>query len=66
VVAHAQPSYSRPPSSSLPAGVNVAGDNGFGSSGPNFFERLFGGFGQPEPQPIRRGQAQQQRRVITR
>ena len=67
VVAHAQPSYARPPSSSLPAGVNVAGDNsGFGSSGPNFFERLFGGFGQPEPQPARRGQAQQQRRVITR
>ncbi|NEV00086.1 L,D-transpeptidase family protein [Bradyrhizobium uaiense] len=67
VVAHAQPSYSRPPSSSLPPGVNVAGDNsGFGSSGPNFFERLFGGFGQPEPQPARRGQAQQQRRVITR
>ena len=67
VVARAQPSYSRPPSSSLPAGVNVAGDNsGFGSSGPNFFERLFGGFGQPEPQPVRRGQAQQQRRVITR
>ncbi len=67
VVAHAQPSYSRPPRSSLPPGVNVAGDNsGFGSSGPNFFERLFGGFGQPEPQPARRGQAQQQRRVITR
>ncbi|GKQ53715.1 murein L,D-transpeptidase [Bradyrhizobium sp. Ce-3] len=67
VVAHAQPSYSRPPSSSLPPGVNVAGDSsGFGSSGPNFFERLFGGFGQPEPQPVRRGQAQQQRRVITR
>ncbi|PDT72802.1 L,D-transpeptidase family protein [Bradyrhizobium sp. C9] len=67
VVAHAQPSYARPPSSSLPPGVNVAGDNsGFGSSGPNFFERLFGGFGQPEPQPVRRGQAQQQRRVITR
>ncbi|UFX46395.1 L,D-transpeptidase family protein [Bradyrhizobium sp. 41S5] len=67
VVAHAQPSYARPPSSSLPPGVNVAGDNsGFGSSGPNFFERLFGGFGQPEPQQVRRGQAQQQRRVITR
>lgn len=64
VVAHAQPNYTRPPSSSLPAGVNVAGDN---SSAPNFFERLFGGFGQPEPaQPVRRGQAQQQRRVITR
>ncbi|MGY4474054.1 L,D-transpeptidase scaffold domain-containing protein [Bradyrhizobium sp. USDA 3364] len=67
VVAHAQPSYSRPPSSSLPPGVNVAGESSvFGSSGPNFFERLFGGFGQPEPQPVRRGQAQQQRRVITR
>ncbi|UGY17606.1 L,D-transpeptidase family protein [Bradyrhizobium septentrionale] len=67
VVAHSQPSYSRPPSSSLPPGVNVAGDNsGFNSSGPNFFERLFGGFGQAEPQPVRRGQAQQQRRVITR
>lgn len=66
VVAHAQPSYSRPPSSSLPAGVNVAGDNGSWNSGPNFFERLFGGFGQPEPQPARRGQAQQQRRVYTR
>ncbi|MCA6123000.1 L,D-transpeptidase family protein [Bradyrhizobium sp. WSM 1704] len=67
VVARSQPSYSRPPSSSLPAGVNVAGDNsGWNNSGPNFFERLFGGFGQPEPQPIRRGQAQQQRRVITR
>ncbi|WP_430641846.1 L,D-transpeptidase family protein [Bradyrhizobium macuxiense] len=67
VVAHAQPSYSRPPSSSLPAGVNVAGANGgWNNSGPNFFERLFGGFGQPEPPPVRRGQAQQQRRVYTR
>ena len=28
VVAHSQPSYSRPPSSSLPAGVNFASDNG--------------------------------------
>jgi len=66
VVAHAQPSYARPPSSSLPAGVNVAGDNGGWNSGPSFFERLFGGFGQPEPQPVRRGQAQQQRRIYTR
>ena len=63
MIAHAQPSYSRPPSSSLPAGVNVAGDNGSWNSGPNFFERLFGGFGQPEPQPARRGQP---RRVYTR
>ncbi|KJC57924.1 peptidoglycan-binding protein [Bradyrhizobium sp. LTSPM299] len=67
VVAHAQPSYSRPPSSSLPAGVNFASDNSGGSSGPSFFERLFGGgSAQPAPQPGRRGQAQQPRRVITR
>ncbi|MEH2531605.1 murein L,D-transpeptidase YcbB/YkuD [Bradyrhizobium sp. AZCC 1588] len=42
MVAHAQPSYSRPAGSSLPAGVNFASDNTF-SSGPSFFERLFGG-----------------------
>ncbi|KJC43776.1 peptidoglycan-binding protein [Bradyrhizobium sp. LTSP885] len=67
VVAHAQPSYSRPPSSSLPAGVNFASDNSGSSSGPSFFERLFGGgSAQPAPQPGRRGQAQQPRRVITR
>ena len=41
VVAHAQPSYTRPPGSSLPAGVSFASDNS--SSGPSFFERLFGG-----------------------
>ncbi|MFB9267092.1 murein L,D-transpeptidase [Bradyrhizobium erythrophlei] len=65
VVAHSQPSYSRPPSSSLPASMNVASDNSW-NSGPSFFERLFGGPSvQPAPQPGRRGQAQQ-RRVITR
>jgi L,D-transpeptidase YcbB len=60
VVAHAQPSYSRPPGSSLPAGVNFASDNTFSSgfsSGPSFFERLFGGPPTP-PAPIGRRQPQ--------
>ena len=39
LVSHAQPSYARP-KDTLPAGVNFASDN---SSGPSFFERLFGG-----------------------
>ncbi len=43
VVAHSQPSYSRP-ATTLPNGV-LAANNG-GSSGPNFFERLFGA---PDP-----------------
>src|SRR5262249_44266451 len=46
VVAHSQPSYSRPPGSSLPPGVAFASNGGFGggfSSGPSFFDRLFGG-----------------------
>jgi murein L,D-transpeptidase YcbB/YkuD len=50
MVAHAQPNYSRP-KDSLPAGVNFASDNTF-SSGPSFFERLFGGpstFAPPAP-----------------
>ncbi|CAL75097.1 conserved hypothetical protein; putative signal peptide [Bradyrhizobium sp. ORS 278] len=62
VVAHAQPSYSRP-KGPLPNSVNVS-DNSFssGSSGPNFFERLFGG-GQPTPPaPVGRPP----RRVFTR
>ncbi|TMK40843.1 MAG: murein L,D-transpeptidase [Alphaproteobacteria bacterium] len=59
VVAHSQPSYSRPPGSSLPAGVSFASDNSF-SSGPSFFERLFGGPPTP-PSPI--GRPGQQRRV---
>lgn len=64
VVAHSQPSYSRPAASSLPSNV-FASDNS-GSSGPGFFEKLFGGgFNQPAPQPVRRGQPQP-RRVITR
>jgi L,D-transpeptidase YcbB len=44
VVAHSQPSYSRP-AGGLPAGVNFASNT---SSGPSFFERLFGG---PTPAP---------------
>jgi L,D-transpeptidase YcbB len=45
VVAHSQPSYSRP-AGGLPAGVSFASANT--SSGPSFFERLFGG---PTPAP---------------
>jgi murein L,D-transpeptidase YcbB/YkuD len=64
MVAHAQPSYSRPPGSALPS--NVAFNNDGFSSGPSFFERLFGGPPVP-PAPIgRRQQLQPQRRVITR
>jgi murein L,D-transpeptidase YcbB/YkuD len=63
MVSRAQPSYGRPPSSSLPAGVNFASDNTY--SGPSFFERLFGG-PQAAPAPGRRQQQPQQRRVITR
>jgi L,D-transpeptidase YcbB len=66
VVAHANPSYTRPSGSSLPAGVNFASDNTY--SGPSFFERLFGGPAvATPPAPVgRRPQAQHQRRVITR
>lgn len=60
VVAHAQPNYSRP-RADIPQGVafNDSG-SGFGSGGPSFFERLFGG-GQPQPQPNDR-----RRRVYSR
>jgi L,D-transpeptidase YcbB len=64
LVAHSQPSYGggRP---TLPAGVSFASDNSF-SSGPSFFERLFGAPPVP-PAPIgRRGVPQQPRRVFTR
>jgi murein L,D-transpeptidase YcbB/YkuD len=48
VVAHSQPSYSHPVGN-LPAGVSFASDNSSSfSSGPSFFERLFGG---PTPAP---------------
>jgi len=56
VVAHSQPNYSRP--TSLPPGVNVAGDYTGSSqaSGFNFFERLFGGPPAPPQQQMRRQQ----------
>ncbi|EJN12487.1 hypothetical protein PMI42_04145 [Bradyrhizobium sp. YR681] len=61
IVAHSQPSYSRP-STTLPPGVAVANNGGgFGSSGPNFFERLFGA---PTPPPAPVGRKPQ--RVFTR
>ena len=64
VVAHSQPSYAHP-TGNLPTGVNFASDNsyysGSYSSGPSFFERLFGPPTPPAPIPGRR-----QRRVITR
>ncbi|SHK21280.1 Murein L,D-transpeptidase YcbB/YkuD [Bradyrhizobium lablabi] len=64
VVAHSQPSYSHPVGN-LPAGVNFASDNSF-SSGPSFFERLFGPPTPPAPIPGRRGQPQQRRLYYTR
>lgn len=60
VVAHSQPSYSRP-ATTLPSGVAIA--NNGGSSGLNFFERLFGG---PTPPPAPIGRRPQQQRVFTR
>ena len=63
VVAHANQSYARPSGSSLPSNVAFNSDFGGGSSGPSFFERLFGGPPVP-PAPV--GRKQQQRRVITR
>jgi L,D-transpeptidase YcbB len=60
VVAHSQPSYSRP-TGNLPAGVSFASDNSY-YSGPSFFERLFGP--PTPPAPIRR--QPQPRRIITR
>jgi L,D-transpeptidase YcbB len=51
VVAHSQPSYSHPVGN-LPTAVNYASAN---SSGPSFFERLFGGPSvAPPPPPGRR------------
>ena len=59
VIAHAQPNYVRP-AGNLPDSVRFASDT---SSGPSFFERLFGGAPTPPPAPPGR---RQQRRVIDR
>ena len=65
VVAHSQPSYSRP-TGNLPAGVSFASDNtGYSSSsGPSFFERLFGAPTPTPPAPI--GRRPPPRRIFTR
>jgi L,D-transpeptidase YcbB len=67
VIAHSQPSYSRPPGN-LPGGVSFASDNTYYSgssfsSGPSFFERLFG---QPTPPASIPGRRPPPQRVITR
>jgi murein L,D-transpeptidase YcbB/YkuD len=64
VVAHAQPSYSHPVGK-LPSGASFASDNSASfSSGPSFFERLFGG---PTPAPVApNGRRIAPRRVFTR
>jgi murein L,D-transpeptidase YcbB/YkuD len=59
VVAHSQPSYSRPSRSAVPS--NVAFNSDYSNSGPSFFERLFGQPSPPAPIPVRR-----QRRLFTR
>jgi murein L,D-transpeptidase YcbB/YkuD len=56
VVAHSQPSYTRP-TGNLPPGVSFASDTPSGSSfssGPSFFERLFGAPTPPTAAPGRR------------
>jgi murein L,D-transpeptidase YcbB/YkuD len=60
VMARSQPGYSRPAGSSLPS--NVAFNSDYGSSGPSFFDRLFGPR-TPPPPPVR---VQRPRRAIPR
>ena len=60
VIAHSQPNYVRP-AGNLPDGVRFASDNSW-SSGPSFFERLFGAPTPPPGPPGRR----LQRRVYDR
>ncbi len=60
VIAHSQPNYVRP-AGNLPDGVRFASDNSW-SSGPSFFERLFGA---PTPPPGPAGR-RLQRRVYDR
>jgi len=59
VMARSQPSYSRPAGSSLPS--NVAFNSDYGSSGPSFFDRLFGP--RTPPPPVR---VQRPRRAVPR
>jgi len=59
VVARSQPGYSRPAGSSLPS--NVAFNSDYGSSGPSFFDRLFGP--RTPPPPVR---VQRPRRAVPR
>jgi murein L,D-transpeptidase YcbB/YkuD len=58
VIAHSQPNYVHP----VPDGVRIASDNSW-SSGPNFFERLFGA---PTPPPAPLGRRPPPRRVFDR
>jgi murein L,D-transpeptidase YcbB/YkuD len=60
VIARSQPGYSRPPGTSLPS--NVAFNNDYGSSGPSFFDRLFGPRTPPPPPP----RMQRPRRAVPR
>ena len=46
VVAHSQPNYVRPVGD-----LHLASENSWSSSGPSFFERLFGGSNQPQTAP---------------
>ena len=56
VIAHSQPNYVRPAGD-----LRIASDNSFSSSsGPSFFERLFGGSSQPYPAPPGRRRLQPQ------
>ncbi len=61
VVAHSQPSYSRP-TGGLPPGISFA-SNSTSYSGPSFFDRLFGG---PLTPPASIGRRPQQRRIFAR
>jgi murein L,D-transpeptidase YcbB/YkuD len=60
VMARSQPGYSRPAGSSLPS--NVAFNSDYGSSGPSFFDRLFGPRTPPPPPP----RVQRPRRAVPR
>jgi L,D-transpeptidase YcbB len=56
VIAHSQPNYVRPAGD-----LRIASDNSFSSSsGPSFFERLFGGSSQPQLAPPGRRRLQPQ------